>query len=234
MTILKSFTKSTTEVATYTIDWDDSIEDFLGSDTISSSSWSVLPAGLTIDSDSETTTVTTVIVSSGTVNTAYTLTNQIVTVAGSTWERQIVVYIGTETATEDEYFTYDLATDVGLVRFWTRDVVEAKALWSDAEIDYMLTEKTSESSPVKAAVITLLVLKLNEFENPEYVADWLEEREMLEAAQVLGLRLKELRKEFGISQITATAKKIYRDDSLQLAAPDYSDGADDAVMSETT
>lgn len=231
MTIIATRTKSTTEVVSYTIDWD--ADDFLGSDTISTSSWSVSPSGLTIDSDTNTTTTATATVSGGTVQTAYTLTNQIITAAGDTRERSIVVYVGVVSpASEGEYFTYDLATDVGKVRFWLRDHEETKALWSDAEISFMLTEKAGETSPVKSSVIDLLILKLAEFENPEYVADWLEEREMLEAAKVLKMRLKELRKEFGIRQLTAVAKHTYRADSLQLAEPDYSEGAADAVISE--
>lgn len=231
MTIIATRTKSATEVVSYTIDWD--ALDFLGSDTIASSSWTAT-TGLTIDSDSNTTTTATAVVSGGTAQTAYTLTNQItLTTSGDTRERSIVVYVGVDTpASEGEYFTYDIDTDLGKVRFWLRDVESTKALWSDSEINYRLTANASETNAVYSTVIELMVLKLAEFENPEYVADWLEEREMKEAAEVLQMRLKELRRLFGVKQISSTAKRIYRADSLQTSEPDYSDGADDATLSQ--
>lgn len=80
--------KDPDDVLDYQIDW--SAE--LGTDTISTSTWTV-PAGLTKDSDTNTDTTTTVWVSGGTAGTTYALLNKIVTAAGRTYEqaREIAV-----------------------------------------------------------------------------------------------------------------------------------------------
>lgn len=83
-----SVTKDPNAVLDYSIDW----TVWLGSDTISTSAWTV-PSGLTKDSDSKTTLITTAWLSGGTAGTDYIVTNRIVTAAGRTEDRSIAVYV---------------------------------------------------------------------------------------------------------------------------------------------
>ena len=66
---------------------------WLQSDTISTSTWSITgPDALLVeDSESESTTVTTIVLSGGTANRNYTVTNHIVTAAGYEDDRSITV-----------------------------------------------------------------------------------------------------------------------------------------------
>ena len=75
-------------VKDYSIDW----SAWLGSDTISTSEWTV-PSGITKDSDSNTTTVTTIWLSGGTAGTDYELVNRIVTAAGRTEDKTVIVRV---------------------------------------------------------------------------------------------------------------------------------------------
>lgn len=82
------FTKDPNAVLDYTWDW----EDWLDSDTISSSSVTV-QTGLTADSDSNTTTTATVWLSGGTPGEDYEVTNRIVTAGGRTEDRTIIIMV---------------------------------------------------------------------------------------------------------------------------------------------
>ncbi len=64
----------------------------LDSDTISSSSW-VAEDGITIDSDTNTTTTATVWLSGGTIKEFYLVTNTIVTDGGRTLEQSIRIHM---------------------------------------------------------------------------------------------------------------------------------------------
>ena len=75
-------------VLDYQMDW----STWLDTDTISTSTWDV-PTGLTEDSETETTTTTTVWISGGTAGTTYTVTNEIVTAAGRTDSRSILIKV---------------------------------------------------------------------------------------------------------------------------------------------
>lgn len=79
--------KSPASIFDYTIDWTDE----LGGDTIVTSTWAV-DNGLTQDSESETTTTTTIFVSGGVAGTVYQLTNTI-TSASRTYEQSIFVNV---------------------------------------------------------------------------------------------------------------------------------------------
>lgn len=80
--------KDPDEVLDYQIDW----SSWLGSDTIATSVWSV-PSGITQDSETETTTTSTIWLSGGTEGEVYELRNRIVTNAGRTADRTIKVEI---------------------------------------------------------------------------------------------------------------------------------------------
>jgi hypothetical protein len=79
-------------VLAFTHDWSDWLS---GSDTISTSTWSVDPTGeLVVDSESETSTTATVVVSSMVKGHRYELINHIVTAAGEECDRTITVRSG--------------------------------------------------------------------------------------------------------------------------------------------
>lgn len=82
--------KDPDEVLDYQIDWSSRLGD---SDTISSSSWPTIPAGITKDSDSKTDTVTTIWLSGGTLDETYELTNRIVTIGGRTMDQSVKIKI---------------------------------------------------------------------------------------------------------------------------------------------
>ena len=85
---LATFLKDPNAVLDYTIDWNI----WLGTDTISTSSWT-FPAGITKGTESNTTTTTTVFASAGTAGTNYDIVNRIVTVGGKTEDRTITLSV---------------------------------------------------------------------------------------------------------------------------------------------
>jgi len=86
--VVQKWTKDADAVLDFTIDW----EDWLGTDTISTSTWTVA-SGITEDSSTNTTTTTTVWLSGGTAGATYTVTNRIVTLAGRTEDRDLLILI---------------------------------------------------------------------------------------------------------------------------------------------
>lgn len=81
--------KDSDAVLDYSWDWEDNL---VAGDQISLSSWEATP-GITIDSDSNTTTTATAWLSGGTADVSYTLTNQIVTTGGRTDERSMTIKV---------------------------------------------------------------------------------------------------------------------------------------------
>ena len=84
---MTTFRKDPEAVLDYHVDW----SDWLGIDTIFSSSWSCDDSGITIDSDSATATVTTVWLSGGTVDEEYEVVNHIVTTAGREEDKTLTI-----------------------------------------------------------------------------------------------------------------------------------------------
>lgn len=82
------FNKDPDAVLDYTIDW----SDWLGSDTITASTWTV-PAGITNDSDSNTTTKAIIWLSGGTAETTYECINHITTTGGREDDRTLIIHI---------------------------------------------------------------------------------------------------------------------------------------------
>ena len=80
--------KDPDEILDYTFDW----STWLGADTIASDVVTV-DAGLTKDSDSNTTTAVTVWLSGGTAGTAYKVSSKVTTAAGRTAERTIIITV---------------------------------------------------------------------------------------------------------------------------------------------
>lgn len=82
------FEKDTDEVLDFQIDW----STWLGSDTISTSTWTV-PSGITKNSDTNTTTTATIWLSGGVVGEVYEVQNRIVTDGGRTADDVIFVTV---------------------------------------------------------------------------------------------------------------------------------------------
>lgn len=80
--------KDPDSVVDYQFDW----STWLGADTIATSTW-IVPAGITLDSDTNTTTTTTAWLSGGTLNATYIVTNRITTVGGRTEDRSMIITI---------------------------------------------------------------------------------------------------------------------------------------------
>ena len=85
---MSTFTKDPDATLDYQVDW----SDWLGGDTISTSSWNV-PNGITLDTDTNTTTTATAWLSGGSVNKSYEITNRIVTAGGRTDDRTITINV---------------------------------------------------------------------------------------------------------------------------------------------
>lgn len=82
------FLKDPDAVLDYMVDW----SDWLDSDTISTSTWTVT-TGITEDSDTKSDTTTTIWLSGGTVGTEYELVNRIVTAGGREDDRTIMIKV---------------------------------------------------------------------------------------------------------------------------------------------
>lgn len=79
-----TFLKDPNAVLDYVNDW----SDWLGTDTIVTSTWTP-PTGITVDSHVSTDTSATVWLSGGTAGTTYSVVNRIVTAAGRTEDRTL-------------------------------------------------------------------------------------------------------------------------------------------------
>lgn len=86
-----AYTKDPDAVKDYGWDW----SDFLVTDTIATSTWSkdATDSDLTIDSDTSTTTIATVILSGGTPGLVSVVTNNIVSAAGLIDDRSFYIRI---------------------------------------------------------------------------------------------------------------------------------------------
>jgi len=84
----ETFAKDPDAVLDYQVDW----SDWLDTDTISTSTWTV-PTGITKDSDTNTTTAATIWLSGGTAGTSYNIVNHIVTAAGREDDRTIIIKV---------------------------------------------------------------------------------------------------------------------------------------------
>jgi hypothetical protein len=83
------FYKDPAAILDYVVDW----TAWLGTDTISQSTWTV-QSGITQVTATNTTKLATIWVSGGAAGTTYTLTNRITTVGGRTDERSITITVG--------------------------------------------------------------------------------------------------------------------------------------------
>lgn len=92
MNIISTFTKDPDAILDYVIDW----AAFLGTDTISTSTW-VVPTGITLGTGgtapTNTTTTATAWLSSGTAYQTYRITNRITTAGGRTQDQSFILAI---------------------------------------------------------------------------------------------------------------------------------------------
>jgi len=86
--------KSPSSVVPYSIDWSATLNAFSPQDTISTSSWTA-DNGVTIDSNSKTIKIASVVVSAGNIYNYANLTNTITTAAGHTYIRTVVLSLQT-------------------------------------------------------------------------------------------------------------------------------------------
>lgn len=143
------FYKRAAGVLDYTENW----ATWLGSDTISTSTW-VAETGITIDSETETDTTAIVWLSGGTVGNVYTVTNTIITAAGRTQTRTILVFVNVQGT-----FTYlgDMSTELDQMRFALSDTVEGSGPFpgggnfTDGELNGLSTNEGDWKSAVGAA-----------------------------------------------------------------------------------
>lgn len=85
----RHFTKDPDAILPYQVDWSDWMP---AGDTLTDSEWEA-DAGITVDSDTNTTTVTTIWLSGGAVGAVYSLTNHVTTAGGREDDRTITVTI---------------------------------------------------------------------------------------------------------------------------------------------
>lgn len=83
--------KDSSEKLDYQFDWN--TEYLRGADTISSSTWTSTPTGLTHVGTSNTTTTATIRISGGVVGTTYTVTNHVVLASGQEAERSFYLKV---------------------------------------------------------------------------------------------------------------------------------------------
>lgn len=88
MDVLAWPNKDPQETLDYKIDWNPR----LAGDTIFNSTW-VVPGGLTVNSDTNDTTTTTIWLTGGTLDVSYLLTNTIVTTGARTMEQTVKILI---------------------------------------------------------------------------------------------------------------------------------------------
>lgn len=104
-------------------------------------------------------------------------------------------------------FTYDLSTDIGVMRLYLLDKVGGgEETWSDEELQYFLTDQGT----VKAAVLLALDVKLNEFASPDYRDGQLEESDFAEAFDRLSRLRDTLANQFGLTGFRASVVQPYR------------------------
>lgn len=92
---IREFIKDPDSVLQYTLNWDGGAPGpwLSTGETISTSAWTLSSTGITKDSDSNTNTTTSIIVSGGTAGEDYELTNRISTSNSQTTDRTIRIKV---------------------------------------------------------------------------------------------------------------------------------------------
>jgi hypothetical protein len=127
-------------------------------------------------------------------------------------------------------FTYNLNdgfSNLERVRFHIGDMDSTTARFQDEEINAIITEEGSWEKAVIACLKNLIA----RLSVPDFRADWLEVKPSTARAAYEAL-LKQKQKDFGLSNVVMEGVHVYRADSDQTAAPDYSEGAKDAWLQD--
>ena len=125
-------------------------------------------------------------------------------------------------------FTYTPSSPTNLtrVRYHIGDTEEVTAIFSDEEINFVLTEEAAETSVVGATVvscITSVIARLNH--EPDMQADWLK-IDWRRSAENWRVLLAEKKQKFGLSPRGSTGGQYgWRPDTLQTEEPDYDNGS---------
>lgn len=82
------YVKDPNAVLDFTVNW----ASYLGADTITSDSW-IVPTGITVVTETNTTTASTIWLSGGTISEKYGLTNRVVTAGGRVDDRTIYIRV---------------------------------------------------------------------------------------------------------------------------------------------
>lgn len=117
-------------------------------------------------------------------------------------------------------FTYDISNpnNITHVRYHLSDTVESEAIWTDEDIEYVIGVN---DGVWERAVISLIEQYMTTLaRTPSFTADWLKVDNSSSINFWRNL-LSDKRREFGINKIRATARHVYRVDSLQDSPPDY-------------
>lgn len=116
-------------------------------------------------------------------------------------------------------FTYTPSspTDLTRVRFHVGDTDSTAALFSDEEINFMISEKGTWQ---KATIACLENLRAKMAGSPEFTADWLSIRTGSSLAGLDAL-IASKRRELGVPMLTGSVSYQYRPDSDQTEEPDY-------------
>lgn len=93
----QSFIKDPDDVLDYQVDWSVWLAESSPVDTINTSTWTELTGNITIDSESEGPTNTTVWLSGGTSGQKYVLTNRIATIGGRSKDDYIMIIVNEKT-----------------------------------------------------------------------------------------------------------------------------------------
>ena len=118
-------------------------------------------------------------------------------------------------------FTYDgdpSATDVEFVRFYLQDTVSTAAIFTDEEISFEISEAGSKKAAC-VSLIDVILAKLNH--EPDGRADWLQVDWRRSSENWMKLKDQLERRFGGGNKRTASARHVYRADSLADEAPDY-------------
>lgn len=116
-------------------------------------------------------------------------------------------------------YTEDLTDDADFVRFHTGDTDSDGYFLSDEIITSLLATETSKQN----AVLSGLTYIITQLAQPNFKADWLQVDNSTALATYRTL-LAEKRAAFGSRRVTGSAVHVYRADSQQTEAIDYSEG----------
>lgn len=155
--------KDPDEVADYEIDWTEQ----LSGDTITASTW-IVPTGITKDSDSNTTTSTTIWLSGGTTGTTYRLQNRVTTAGGRTFENTVGIAVADSTGrpVSVEQMREELGLPYGVDTVLIAAKLDAAQAHLESLLGYALADEFPDAVPADL-IGAIKMLAANAYENRE-------------------------------------------------------------------